>query len=131
MAYFEYGYVNTGYDENSAEPPVSSEYNVVSNIVYNIFDVVSEKIVDLNYDVQSGSSEESISEFMYNITAELDTKIVDLHMNIFGNFHHAGIDIVNSVELPVFEHAALEVNYNIGSPAGETVLFVIRKNEND
>ena len=131
MAYFEYGYVNTDYDTDSASPPVASEYNTIVNIVYSTKSVVSEKIVNFNYDVASGVTENSICNFNNTVFSDLSEKISNLNNSITAEFENNKIDILNDIYAPIFEHSTLDLYLNIGIVHGESDIFIIRKNEDD
>ena len=130
MAYFEYDYVNTGYDTDSALPPVQSEYNVICNFVYSTKDIISQKIIDFNYNMAGGVAEEAILNLKYNVYSELSFKIANFSNNIHGTNLSSVIDLYSNIDLPVFRYAIININYNIGE-FEEPTLFVLRKNEND
>lgn len=130
MAYFEYDYVNTGYDTDSAEPPVSVEQEAIVNFVYSTFDVVSAKIVNFNYNVFT-TIESKIYDFNYDVYSGSVEKIYDFNIDIKDGFVHSGAEFGMSILNPIFIYSRFTGVYNIGDSIDEGALFITRLNEND
>ena len=123
MAYFEYGYVNTGYDVDSATQPVASEYNVILNFVYNSYDDVYEKIIEFNYNVGDVDSFQSVCDFNYDVDADYAQKNIDFNYSVLDYFIHSLIEFNLNVELPVFEQSLLNTHYDVGDTIENTTII--------
>ena len=130
MAYFEYGYVNTDYDVDSAAPPVTGVQESICNFPYSTKDVVSSKIVNFNYDVTT-TILSKIVDFNYNTYDAYAEKTIDFNLDIFALFYENYVELAHDVELAILEHSKVDLNYDIGDKTSAPILFVTRLNEDD
>lgn len=130
MAYFAWGYVNTGYDENSATQPSAGEIEVICNIVYSIKDVITQDIINFNYSCVAGILE-AIVDLKYTAFSELAVKKVDLPSSINALFENSIVTGTYTLPPTTLEVARLDAHYNIGLPTGASHIFVTRLNQND
>ncbi len=131
MAYFEYDYVNTGYDENSAEPPQADEYDVICSFPYSTFDVVSQRQYDFNYDVTYNNLVNGLCDFNYDVFDSYIEKMSQMKYSVAG-FLSEEVNMNYTISKPVFEHGTLALNYNIlGSASVPSGVRIVRKDMND
>ncbi len=131
MAYFEYGYVNTGYDENSAEPPQAGEHEVICNFPYSTFDVVNQTQYDFNYDITNDGVYETQCDFSYDVFDSYIEKMSQMKYSVAG-FISKEVEINYSISKPVFEHGTLALNYSIlGGASVSSGVRIVRKDMYD
>ncbi len=131
MAYFEFGYVNTGYDENSATAPTEEEYNAILNIVNSSFCSVYSAIVNMNNNIESEVvALERILNIRYTVTSERIQKLSNFNNDINANLHEGIVGICLSVDLPKFPHSNTNFHHSFGD-AIDSQVVVLRRNEND
>lgn len=128
MAYFEYGYVNTGYDEDSATEPEAEEYNAIVNIVYSTFDEIYEKSSDFKYNIGATETLEKIVDFRNNVYGDFFERIYDFAISFesasLGNIVEFGNDV--NLSNPI--NSYLQIFYNVGEKDQDNLL-VIRSSE--
>ena len=140
MAYFEAGYVVTGYDESD-----TGQENAITDFNYNVATSFEESISEFNYNITGFENAivdfeynlnsvflQSITNFNYNIVTEGGAyeKIYEIAYNINTDFENAICEFISSIEQPVFVNAQTFFVYDVGD-AADAPLFVRRKNSDD
>lgn len=128
MAYFEYGYVNTGYDTNSDVPQGDDEESLCT-FHYDISDVVYFKISNFNYNVYD-ALESKLVNFNYDVFDTLPQKIYNFPSSIEVDFNNKQSFLNYNIEVPIFLNRYLSSHYNVGDQSAPSVR-IVRKDEND
>lgn len=129
MAYFEYGYVNTGYDTNS-DIPQGDEEESTCNFNYSISDLIHHKINNFNYSVIPLFETKQV-DFNYDVLNDFTQKIYLFNYTINNNFINSDIAFNSGIDYPIFVHKTLSAYYNIGNSTEPLVNRIVRSNEND